>query len=62
METLNVLQFPERIDRRRAENRLRRATMDAEELEERQITYWLSLADAALDTSWDRLRERRDAS
>ena len=53
-----VLQFPERPERRRGENRLRRATQDAEEFEDRQIDYWLSLADVALDNSWERLRER----
>jgi len=54
-----VLQFPERPERRRAENRLRRATQDAEEFEDRQIDYWLALADVALDNSWERLRERK---
>lgn len=53
-----VLQFPERPERRRAENRLRRATQDAEEFEDRKIEYWLSLADVALDNSWERLKER----
>jgi hypothetical protein len=53
-----VLQFPERPERRRAENRLRRATQDAEEFEDRQIDYWLALADVALDNSWERLKER----
>jgi hypothetical protein len=28
--------------------------MEAEQLEERQIDYWLSLADSAFDDSWER--------
>jgi hypothetical protein len=56
---MKVLQFPlPRMDRRRPENRLKRATLEAEELEERQIDYWLSLADAAFDDSWDKQRAR----
>ncbi len=50
---MKVLQFPSsHFDRRRPENRLKRVTMEAEELEDRQIDYWLALADTALDDSW----------
>jgi hypothetical protein len=37
---------------------LKRATWEAEQLEERQIDYWLSLADSALDDSPETQRER----
>jgi hypothetical protein len=56
---MKVLQFPlPKMDRRRPENGLRRATIEAEQLEERQIDYWLSLADAAFDDSWDKQHAR----
>jgi len=59
---MKVLQFPlPKMDRRRPENGLKRATLEAEQLEERQIEYWLSLADAALDDSWERQEERKAA-
>jgi hypothetical protein len=45
--------FPSHFDRRRPENRLKRVTVEAEQLEERQIDYWLSLADSAFDDSWE---------
>ena len=55
---MKVLQFPSyfpsRLDRPRPENRLKRVTMEAEQLEERQIDYWLSLADAAFNRSKER--------
>ena len=50
---MKVLQFPSHFDRRRPENRLKRVTMEAEELEDRQIDYWLALADTAFDNSWE---------
>ena len=57
---MKVLQFPSsQFDRRRPENRLKRVTMEAEELEDRQIDYWLSLADTALDDSWQPPKELR---
>lgn len=57
---MKVLQFPSsHFDRRRPENRLQRVTMEAEELEDRQVDYWLSLADAALDDSWQPPKEPR---
>lgn len=53
---MKVLQFPSHshFDRRRPENRLKRVTIEAEQLEDRQIDYWLSLADTALNASWER--------
>jgi hypothetical protein len=48
------------LDRRRPENRLKRVTMEAEQLEERQIDYWLALADSAFDRSWDRSKKIRE--
>jgi hypothetical protein len=60
MKDLKLLQFPlPKMNRRRPENALRRATQEAEQIEERQIDYWLALADTALDSSWDRLRLRK---
>jgi hypothetical protein len=60
---VSVLQFPSHFpshfDRRRPENRLQRVTMEAEQLEERQIDYWLALADSALDDSWERPKTSR---
>lgn len=57
---MKVLQFPSsHFDRRRPENRLQRVTMEAEELEDRQVDYWLSLADAALDDSWEAPKQDR---
>jgi hypothetical protein len=57
---VKVLQFPSsQFDRRRPENRLQRVTMEAEELEDRQIDYWLSLADSALNDSWQPPKEIR---
>lgn len=57
---MKVLQFPHsHFDRRRPENRLKRVTMEAEELEDRQVDYWLSLADSALDDSWQPPKESR---
>ena len=57
---MKVLQFPSsHFDRRRPENRLKRVTMEAEELEDRQIDYWLSLADTALDDSRQPPKELR---
>ena len=57
---MKVLQFPSsQFDRRRPENRLQRVTMEAEQLEDRQIDYWLSLADSALDDSWEPPKEVR---
>jgi hypothetical protein len=58
---VKVLQFPssQQFDRRRPENRLQRVTMEAEELEDRQINYWLALADSALNDSWQPPKEIR---
>lgn len=57
---MKVLQFPSsQFDRRRPENRLKRVTLEAEELEDRQVDYWLSLADSALDNSWEPRKELR---
>lgn len=47
------------MDRRRPENRLKRVTLEAEQLEERQIDYWLSLADAAFEDSWEKQQDRK---
>jgi hypothetical protein len=52
--------FPSHFDRRRPENRLKRVTMEAEQLEDRQVDYWLSLADSALDTSWESRKRKED--
>jgi hypothetical protein len=59
--TVKILQFPSRshFDRRRPENRLKRVTMEAEQLEERQVDYWLSLADAAFNNSQERPKEKK---
>lgn len=57
---MKVLQFPSaQFDRRRPENRLKRVTMEAEQLEDRQVDYWLSLADSAFDQSWQPPKELR---
>lgn len=57
---MNVLHFPHlKADRRKVENRLQRATTEAEQLEERQIEYWLGLADTALDDSWETESRRK---
>jgi hypothetical protein len=56
---MKVLNFPlPNIDRRRPENRLKRSMIEAEELEDRQVDYWLALADTALDQSWNSPGER----
>ena len=58
---MKVLHFPSsHFDRRRPENRLKRVTMEAEQLEDRQVDYWLSLADSALDDSWQPPKHNRD--
>ena len=57
---MKVLQFPSHFDRRRPENRLRRVTMEAEQLEDRQVDYWLSLADTALDTAWESRKRKEE--
>lgn len=57
---MKVLQFPSSHgERRRPENTLRRATTEAEQLEERQIEYWLALADTAFQRDWEKLRPRK---
>jgi hypothetical protein len=49
---MKVLNFPlPNIDRRRPENRLKRSMIEAEELEDRQVDYWLALADTALENT-----------
>ena len=40
---------PANQDRRKPSNRLKRATMEAEQLEERMVNHWLELGKAALD-------------
>ena len=40
---------PASQDRRKPQNRLRRATREAEDLEERMVDYWLELGKVALD-------------
>lgn len=59
---MKVLQFPNpAFERRRPENRLKRATIEAEQLEERIVDYWLSLGDAALDNRREEKEERKAA-
>jgi len=34
--------------------------MEAEQLEDRQVDYWLSLADTALDTAWESRKRKEE--
>jgi hypothetical protein len=59
---VKVLQFPILgLERRRPENRLKRSMIEAEELEDRMVDYWLSLGDAALDNRREEKEERKAA-
>jgi hypothetical protein len=59
---VKVLQFPNPgFERRRPENRLKRSMIEAEQLEDRIVDYWLSLADAAFANTRGKNEQRKAA-
>jgi hypothetical protein len=61
---VKVLQLPiPGLERRRPENRLKRSMIEAEQLEDRVVDYWLSLADVAFEGSREKeTNEQRKAA